>query len=156
MRQKRHIIAVCLLILVIGRVVSCSSSESSDIFIGRQSNSECDRSTRGLDAKETPVLKLTRDGDNIRAVLQNYEVYCIYDDLKVTCEAEDKLINIKLSDLEPTDCKCRINIYFTIYNAWENSYQLSLNGKLLGMISFQDSQVVQINLDTLNQIVTNR
>lgn len=147
MRQKRHIIAVCLLILVIGMVVGCSSSESSDIFIGRQSNSECDRSTRSFDAKETPVLKMTRDGDNIRAELQNYEVYCIYDDLKVTCEAEDKFINIKLSDLEPTDCKCRINIYFTIYNAMENSYQLTLNGKLLGVISFQESQVVQVDLD---------
>ena len=142
------------MVLAMGLSASCSSPEdtvSPVVSIGNQSNSDCQPDTRGWSAVGNPILKLTRDGDNISGELQNYRVPCIYNDLKVTCEAENTMLNINVSDLEPTACVCYINIYFTIFNAKEDTYQLSLNGNPLGTASFKGHQVVQIDLENLEQ-----
>lgn len=149
--KRGKMMASWQLVLVMGLLAGCSSQEESATAIGFQSNSECEQNTRGWSAAGNPILKLTRDGNNILGELQNYEVPCIYDGLKVTCEAENSMLNINVSDLESTACECYINIYFTIFNAKEDTYQLSLNGKPLGTASFLEHKVVQIDLENLEQ-----
>lgn len=147
MKRKKIKSSYLLPVLGIWLFLSCSSHDDAVISIGNQSNSDCELNTRGENAAGRPILKLTRDGENILGELQNYEVCCSYEDLKVTCEEESSFLNISVSNQDTEACKCNINIYFTIFNAKEDFYQLSLNGKHLGAISFHAQKEVQIDLD---------
>ena len=153
--KRTKTIASWMLVLAIGLLAGCSSSEenvSTITTIGNQSNTDCELNTRGENTAGRPILKLTRDGENILGELQNYEVCCSYEDLKVTCEEENSFLNINVSNQNTEVCKCNINIYFTIFNANEDSYQLSLNGKHLGAISFLGHNVLEIDLDNDTQV----
>jgi hypothetical protein len=59
-------------------------------------------------------------------------------------------VNVREKILDPNGnratCLCRVNIYFTLYDVEGDTFQLSLDGRNLGEISFKDSNVVEINL----------
>lgn len=140
--------------------IGCDNKNNNDsnvegITVGDVSNSDCESRTRAEEIMTTPTLKLTREGNNIYGELNNYFVNCAYGDVKVICKEDGQTLKLRvdegLGDLI-ANCVCPINIYFTIFNALSDEYQLTLNESQLCTISFKDHDVVMIDLITLDMI----
>ena len=120
--------------------------------VGQVVNTECAKRTRAEGIMGHPTLKLTREGSNIYCELTDYEVNCAYGDIQVSCKEKGNKLHITVDqglDEIVVNCLCPINIYFSIFDTSLDEYQLTLDGKEIGIASFKEHQVVLIDLWTL-------
>lgn len=126
---------------------------ADDVTVGDVSNTECANRTRS----ESPeILKLTRTESGLVGELRDHRVNCAHHgDVIVMCQEDGQNLSIKIDENIPggiiATCQCPINIYFTIFNALEDEYQLTVDGRNVGMVSFKEHAVIEINLWTLEQ-----
>lgn len=124
------------------------------VTVKNVSNTNCHDDTRAESVMGHPTLKLTRFENGLLGELNNYRVNCAYGRINVMCQEEGQKLALSvdegLGDVIAS-CMCSINIYFTLYDALEDEYQMMLGGKDLGTISFKEHSVVEIDLETLEQ-----
>lgn len=143
--KVNHLYHVILLICIALLAVSCEK-------VGQVVNTECVKRTRAEGIIGNPTLKLTREGRNIYCELTDYEVNCAYGDIQVFCKEKGNKLNITVDqglDEIAVLCSCPINIYFSIFDTSKDEYQLTLDGKEIGIASFKEHSVVLIDLRTL-------
>ena len=139
--------------LAVASMMSCASSEDWGLAVGKVFNTECSNRTRtGI----TSMMKLMKDGDNISCELTDYPVKCEHGDIDVSCKHNGFNLDITLDQnmgegTLGTNCTCRINIYFTVYGATEDSYHVTLGNLDVGDVSFKGHSSVLVNLATLEQ-----
>lgn len=133
---------------------SVAQADDSDVTVGDVSNTECANRTRSESVMGNPTLKLTRTENGLLGELNNYKANCAYGNVNVICQENGQRLTINvdegLGDLY-ADCVCPINIYFTIFNALKEEYELTMSGKDVGTVSFKEHSVVEIDLLTLEQ-----
>ena len=143
-----------LLVLLFVLTTVGSVAQESNVTVGDVSNTDCVWRTRSEGNIGNPRLKLTRFDGGLYGELINCEVNCAYGNIKVTCQESGSNLNIGVDegtgDIVAT-CVCQINIYFTIFNALQEEYQVVVRGKNIGMVSFKEHSVVEIDLETLAQ-----
>ncbi|WP_294747293.1 hypothetical protein [uncultured Prevotella sp.] len=148
--KEMRLLLVFLLVLATGGAVA----QESNVTVGDVSNTDCAMRTRSEGNIGNPRLKLTRFEGGLYGELINCEVNCAYGDVKVICQENDSNLNIGV-DAGTGDilaaCVCQINIYFTIFNALKDEYQVTVRGKNIGKVSFKEHSVVEIDLVTLAQ-----
>ena len=149
------------LLFILALLTGCSTAESG-VSVGNVHNTECSssstRSTQaeaeeGEDVPEIPrlAIKLTRQGEIIVGEFTNYMIPCSHGDLYVDCQQTDRKLDINVREKKnnqgglAAQCLCWVNIYFTLYDVEGDTFQLSLDGRNLGEISFKESNVVEIN-----------
>ena len=147
--------AVMLMALLMGTATLCvAQDDNSEVTVGDVSNTACADHTRSESVMGRPTLKLTRSESGLYGELANYEVNCAYGDVNVICQENGQKLDIGV-DMgygdEFANCLCHINIYFTLCNALNDEYQLTLNGRDIGTVSFKEHSVVEIDLLTLEQ-----
>jgi len=158
MKKKSLFLPLMALLFLTG----CSTTENG-VSVGNVHNTECPysstRSTRAvLDAGEDVMteipplaIKLTRQGEIIVGEFTNYMIPCSHGDLYVDCQQTDRKLDINVREKKnnqgglAAQCLCWVNIYFTLYDVEGDTFQLSLDGKNMGEISFKESNVVEIN-----------
>jgi hypothetical protein len=158
MKKKTLFLPFMALLFLTG----CSTAESG-VSVGNVHNTECSssstRSTQagsdeGEDVPEIPrlAIKLTRQGNTISGEFTNYSVLCSHGDLYVDCQQTVQKLDINVREKKnnqgglAAQCLCWVNIYFTLYDVEGDTFLLTLDGRVLGEISFKDSNVVEINL----------
>ena len=145
-----------LLLFVMTSLVMPNTAWADDeVTVDDVSNSECLDRTRGESVMGRPMLKLTRFENGLYCEWNNITVNCAYGNISVICQEEGQNLSIRLHDDrtegEATACLCHINVYFTIYNALKEEYQITLGGQDVGTVSFKEHSVVEIDLETLEQ-----
>lgn len=161
MKKKNHrktnmlFRAVMLVASLMGTAALCvAQDDNSGVTVGDVSNTACADHTRSESVMGRPTLRLTRGESGLYGELTNYEVNCAYGKVNVLCQENGRNLAIGV-DMgygdEMADCICHINIYFTVNNALKDEYQLTLNGKNVGTVSFKEHSVVEIDLLTLEQ-----
>lgn len=145
-----------LLLFVMTSLVMPNTAWADDeVTVDDVSNSECLDRTRGESVMGRPMLKLTRFENGLYCEWNNVTVNCAYGDISVICQEEGQNLSINLHDDRTegvaTACLCHINVYFTIYNALKDEYQITLGGRNIGTVSFREHSVVEIDLETLEQ-----
>lgn len=143
--KVNHLYHVMSLLCVALLAVGCEK-------VGQVVNTECAKRTRAEGIMGNPTLKLTRDGSNIYCELTDYEVNCAYGDIQVLCKEKGNKLHITVDqglDEIVVNCSCPINIYFSIFDTSLDEYQLTLDGKEIGIASFKEHHVVLIDLRTL-------
>jgi hypothetical protein len=155
MKKKTLFLPLLAMILMAG----CSTAESG-VSVGNVHNTECSSSsTRSTQAdsgegEEIPrlAIKLTRQGNTISGEFTNYSILCSHGDLYVDCQQTGQKLDINVREKKnnqgglAAQCLCWVNIYFTLYDVEGDTFLLTLDGRVLGEISFKDSNVVEINL----------
>ena len=129
-------------------------AQDSEVIVGDISNTECADRARGASNYECQTIKLTRFEGGLYGELINCEVNCAYGKVNVICEEDGQKLSIFVDEGNGdiwADCICHINIYFTIYNALQEEYQLLFRGTDVGTVSFKEYSVVEIDLETLEQ-----
>ena len=154
MKKKTLFLPLLAMILM----TECSTAESG-VSVGNVHNTECPHSsTRSTladsgEGEEIPrlAIKLTRQGNTISGEMVNYKVNCHHGELYVDCQQTGRKLDVNVREkiLDPnglrSNCLCWVNIYFTLYDVEGDTFQLSLDGRELGEISFKESNVVEIN-----------
>jgi hypothetical protein len=157
MKKKTLFLTLLAMILMAG----CSTAESG-VSVGNVHNTECPHSsTRSIQAgsdedevvPEIPrlAIKLTRHGNSVSGEFTNYSVVCSHGELYVDCQQTGQKLDINVREKKnnqgglAAQCLCWVNIYFTLYDVEGDTFQLSLDGRELGEISFKESNVVEIN-----------
>ena len=141
-----------LMIAIMGTV---NATLADDITVGEVSNSDCSHTTRAENVAGHPILKLTRSEIGLVGELRDYRVNCGYGDVNVLCEEDGENLTIVVDDdagEHMADCTCPINIYFTLFNATQDEFQLKVRGRSeinVGTISFEGHTMVEIDLMTL-------
>ena len=141
-----------LLIAIMGTV---NATLADDITVGDVSNSDCPHTTRTEGVVGHTILKLTRSEVGLVGELRNFYVNCGYGDVNVFCEEDGNNLTIVVDDDSSenmTDCFCPINIYFTLFNAMQEEFQLKVRGiseRNVGAISLKGHTMVEIDLTTL-------
>ena len=141
-----------LLIAIMGTV---NATLADDITVGDVSNSDCPHTTRTEGVVGHTILKLTRSEVGLVGELRNFYVNCGYGDVNVFCEEDGNNLTIVVDDdsyENMTDCFCPINIYFTLFNAMQEEFQLKVRGiseRNVGAISLKGHTMVEIDLTTL-------
>lgn len=156
--------AFLLTFMAVLLLTGCSTAENG-VSVGNVHNTECSHGgTRSADTGEEDEedvgippamsIKLTREGNMISGELINYRVGCSHRELYVDCQQEGKKLDISVHEkqshgiVQLTSCLCWVNIYFTLYDVEGDSFQLSLDGKDMGEVSFKDSNIVEISEKT--------
>ena len=148
--KEMRLLLVFLLVLATGGAVA----QESNVTVGDVSNTDCAMRTRSEGNIGNPRLKLTRFEGGLYGELINCEVNCAYGKVNVICEEDGQKLSIFVDEGNGdiwADCICHINIYFTIYNALQEEYQLLFRGTDVGTVSFKEYSVVEIDLETLEQ-----
>ena len=154
MKKKTLFLPLLAMFLMAG----CSTAESG-VSVGNVHNTECPHSsTRSTqvdsgEGEEIPrlAIKLTRLGNTISGEMVNYKVNCHHGELYVDCQQTGQKLDINVREKKnnqgglAAQCLCWVNIYFTLYDVEGDTFQLSLDGRELGEISFKESNVVEIN-----------
>ena len=143
-----------LLMLVSVMTPDAVQAQDSEVIVGDISNTECADRARGASNYECQTIKLTRFEGGLYGELINCEVNCAYGKVNVICEEDGQKLSIFVDEGNGdiwADCICHINIYFTIYNALQEEYQLLFRGTDVGTVSFKEYSVVEIDLETLEQ-----
>ena len=154
MNKKSLFLPLMALLFLTG----CSTAESG-VSVGNVHNTECPHSsTRSTladsgEGEEIPrlAIKLTRQGNTISGEMVNYKVNCHHGELYVDCQQTGQKLDINVREKKnnqgglAAQCLCWVNIYFTLYDVEGDTFQLSLDGRELGEISFKESNVVEIN-----------
>ncbi len=141
-----------LMIAIMGTV---NATFADDITVGDVSNSDCPHTTRTEGVVGHTILKLTRSEVGLVGELRNFYVNCGYGDVNVFCEEDGNNLTIVVDDDSSenmTDCFCPINIYFTLFNAMQEEFQLKVRGiseRNVGAISLKGHTMVEIDLTTL-------
>lgn len=135
-------------------LTGCSTSQVG-VSVGNFSNSECLNNTRTAYATSTK-LKLTRNGNNINGELLGYQANCWHGQLSVDCQQQGCCMDINVREHHGekdliANCLCPINIYFTLYDVEGDKFQLKLDGDSLGVVSFEEHNIVQIDTYTHDQ-----
>ena len=131
-----------------------AQDETAGVYADNVTESGCLSKTRSEGVMGRTHIRLTRDGNTLSGELIYYYVNCAMGKISVKCEENNQTLNIRVAeDLGElaADCMCPVNISFTIHNVTGSHYQLVLNGRSLGNISFDSHSVVEIDLDTLEQ-----
>ena len=160
MKKATIVLAIMAMVLLTG----CSTAENA-VSVGDVHNSECSHTwTRSADADEehSPeqlrridsqplIVKLIREGKNISGEIRDYRIGCSHGDLYVDCQEDDKKLNINVNEKKQhnmgdigSTCLCFINIYFTLYDVEGDAFQLSIDGKDIGDVSFKENNVVEL------------
>ena len=127
---------------------------TGEVYADDVSNTSCRYGARGEGVRGHTYLKLTRQDNLLLGELTDYYANCAFGKIDVQCEENDQTLNITVSEglgEFAADCLCPINIAFTIHNATDDNYHLSLGGRDLGNVSFADHTVVVIDVNTLEQ-----
>lgn len=138
-------------------LTGCSTNNYDGLAVVNVSNSGCSQMTRNEGDINHSTLKLTRDGNVIQGVLNNYMVNCVHGDIIVNCDQEGQDLSIVVSDLNNgrdgigATCLCPVNIYFTIQNTEGELFHVALDKKDLGEVSFKNHSVVEIDIKSLEQ-----
>ena len=156
MKKKTLFLPFMALLFLTG----CSTAERG-VSVGNVHNTDCSasstRSTQassneGENVPEIPrlAIKLTRQGNSVFGEFTNYSVVCSHGELYVDCQQTGKKLDINVRQKNnqgglAEQCICWVNIYFTLYDVEGDTFQLSLDGRNLGEISFKESNVVEIN-----------
>lgn len=143
-----------LLIALAMSVAVNAQTENTEVTVGDVSNTDCASRTRAESVIGHPTLKLTRNEYGLLGELNDFEVNCAYGDITVICKEEGQSLAISVDEGisgASASCICQINIYFTIFNALKDEYQLTMKGRNVGTVSFKDHSVVEIDLKTLEQ-----
>ena len=156
MKKKTLFLPFMALLFLTG----CSTAERG-VSVGNVHNTECSSSStrsiqagsdEGEDVPEIPhlAIKLTRQGNSVSGEFTNYKIPCSHGDLYVDCQQTGKKLDINVRQKNnqgglAEQCICWVNIYFTLYDVEGDTFQLSLDGRNLGEISFKESNVVEIN-----------
>jgi len=143
-----------LLVLLFVLTTVGALAQESEVMVGDVSNTDCASRTRSEGNIGNPRLKLTRFDGGLYGELINCEVNCAYGKVNVICEEDGQKLSIFVDEGNGdiwADCICHINIYFTIYNALQEEYQLLFRGTDVGTVSFKEYSVVEIDLETLEQ-----
>ena len=153
MKSMNFSLFLCLMMACM-LIAGCSDDKetTTSFKVGDVSNTSCLRESRSVSTWGNPILKLTRKGSNLFCQLTDYEVNCAHGDIQVSCKEVGQTLNISLDEglgEIMANCLCPINVSFTIFDALQDQYQLMLNGRALGYISFKDHQVMSIDLNTL-------
>ncbi len=150
--NKLSLRVVMLMIAIMGTV---NATLADDITVGDVSNTDCSWRTRTEGVIGHTILKLTRSDIGLVGELKDYHVNCGYDDVNVYCEEDGQNLTIVIDDgagEHLADCTCPINIYFTLFNAMQDEFQLKVRGrseKNVGAISLKGHTMVEIDLTTL-------
>ena len=149
------------LLFILALLTGCSTAESG-VSVGNVHNTDCSssstRSTQagsdeGEDVPDIPrlAIKLIRQGNSVSGEFTNYKIPCSHGDLYVDCQQTAQKLDINVREKKRNmsgnvkTCICWVNIYFTLYDVEGDTFQLSLDGKNMGEISFKESNVVEIN-----------
>ena len=125
-----------------------------EVTVGDVSNTKCGNRTRAESIMGHQTLKLTRFESGLFGELNNCQVNCAYGKVNVICNENGQDLSIAVDEGTGdllADCICQINIYFTIFNALKDEYQLKVRGRDIGTVSFKEHSVVEIDLETLEQ-----
>ena len=145
------------MLFLLALLTGCSTAESG-VSVGNVHNTECSSSStrsiqagsdEGEDVPEIPrlAIKLTRQGNSVSGEFTNYKIPCSHGDLYVDCQQTAQKLDINVREKKRNmsgnvkTCICWVNIYFME----GDTFQLSLDGRNLGEISFKESNVVEIN-----------
>ena len=153
-----------VMIVLAGMLLAGCSTTKEGVSVGNISNTECamTRSGEPVVQIDNPTLKLTKDGDVITGFLKNFEINCSDKNLVVKCRQEGSVLQIDVhdqsyyehqgsGDIARTNCFCRVNVYFTLYDIEGDRFLVNLNKEKLGEISFAEHSVVEIDRITLQQ-----
>lgn len=144
--------ALILVMMLSGAITNTVFADDDPVTVGDVSNTECASRTRATGDLGHSRLKLTRFENGLYGELSNFEVNCAYGDINVMCQENGQILSINvdegIGDVYAM-CKCQINICFTIFNALQDEYQLKLDDKNIGTVSFNDHSTVEIDLRTL-------
>lgn len=135
-------------------IAGCNDNdkETGSAKVGDVSNSSCLRESRAESVWGNPMLTLTREGNNLYCQLTNYKVNCAFGDVQVYCKEQGLVLNISVDEglgEVVSNCICPINISFTIFDALQEQYQLNLNGRAIGYVSFNGHTKAMVDLNTL-------
>ena len=134
-------------------LASCSTSQTG-LSVGNMKNTECGNTTRSGYC-HTPKIKLQRDGMNIHVTLTDYLINCGHPELYMDCRQEGKRlemnVKIKGDDGIRNLCACGINIYYTMYDVEGDTFQLFLDDRDLGTLSFKEHSIIYVDAYTLDQ-----
>ena len=154
-QTKKNMLFRATMLLALLQGMSCfAQDDNSVVTVGDVSNTECSSRTRSESVMGHPTLKLTRNESGFYGELINHEVNCAYGNVKVYCQEDGQELAINVDEGTGeylADCICQINIYFTIYNALKDEYQVYVRGRNVGTVSFKEHSVVIIDLNTLEQ-----
>ena len=152
MKKLYHLI----LIVATAVLTSCSTSQAG-LSVGNMKNTECGNTTRS-GYYHSPKIKLQRDGMNIHVTLTDYLINCGHPELYMDCRQEGKRLemNVKRKEVDCDDglrnlCVCPINIYFTMYDVEGDTFQLFLDDRDLGTLSFKEHSIIYVDAYTLDQ-----
>ena len=154
MKMKKSLFASLLVVVIF---TSCSTNNYDGLAVVNVSNSGCNQMTRSEGDINHSTLKLTRDGNVILGVLNNYNVNCEHGDLIVNCSQEGQDLSIAVNDINSgkdgvsSICICPVTIYFTIQNTEGESFHVTLDKKDLGEVSFKNHSIVEIDTESLEQ-----
>ena len=142
-----------LILIATATLLACCSTTQTGLYVGNFSNTPCLDKTRTAYVTSTK-LKLTRSDNNIIGEIQGYRANCMHGRLSMDCQQQGCKISINVRETydDPNAiaalCLCPINIYFTIYDVEGEHFQLYYENDSLGVVSFKEHSVVQIDTDT--------
>ena len=145
-------------LMIVAMLVTSMNTVLADddpVTVGDVSNTDCASRTRAAGVMGHPILKMTRFENGFYAELTDFEVNCAYGNINVVCQEDGNNLSINVDEglvggIVAT-CNCPINICFTIFNAQKDEYQLIIDGRNIGVVSFKEHSVVEIDLWTLEQ-----
>ena len=141
--------------MLLAALTGTTAWADDDVTIGDVSNTPCAYRTRADGVMGHQILKLTRFDGGLYGELNDFRVNCSFLWVKVLCQAEGQQLSINVDDCLGdgpfATCLCPINIYFTIFNALQDEYQLTVADEMIGTVSFKEHSVVFIDLDTHEQ-----
>jgi hypothetical protein len=149
MKDMRLLLVLLFVLTTVGAL-----AQESEVMVGDVSNTDCASRTRSEGNIGNPRLKLTRFDGGLYGELINCEVNCAYGNVMVTCQESGSNLNIGVDEGTGgilATCVCQINIYFTVFNALKDEYQVTVRGEDIGKVSFKEHSVVEIDLVTLEQ-----
>ena len=143
-----------LMLIATATILASCSTTQTGLSVGNMKNTECGNTTRSGYC-HTPKIKLQRDGMNIHVTLTDYLINCGHPELYMDCRQEGKRlemnVKIKGDDGIRNLCACGINIYYTMYDVEGDTFQLFLDDRDLGTVSFKEHSIIYIDALTLDQ-----
>ena len=144
MIMNKTIIMLATAVLAMAMTTACSSSDG--MSVSKLTNSECLDMTRAADEDiyvPKPTFVLTRSGASISCELTDYQVSCHHGELYVDCQQNGNNLDIHVREQQDGEgmsstCLCWENLYFTMYDVDGDTFQVTLDGKDLGQVSFKE------------------